>query len=314
MFSLFSRNKPSLRVVNSEIGRDVHLTSSGTWFTGRSGPKDPLSIVDLGTGRVLRVLEWSSLRGLMKYVSISPDEKWVVATFIDPNQVVLWDASTGQIQKVLDSWADAAQVSHDGKILALGGHTGSVNLYPFPECEGQRATSLGAHTEGYARQVESLAFVPNTPLLISASANETVRIWDVSSRSELRNLPSKGRPWGLSVHPNGKSFAVACGVRNGSGEILTFALPDGAVMGSIATPKGHPLRLTHSIDGTKIAAEIVDKNYDHSLAILDLQSGSPVFESEEDTGDLAFHPRDANVLLSTYSKGENQCVRLWTFR
>ncbi len=89
----------------------------------------------------------------------------------------------------------AIAFSPDGKFLSTGGRDRMIRLFDMKT--GELAKVLAGHFG----QVESLAFVPNTRLLIS-SAGKRLRIWDIDNSKELSN--ANLATYHLAVSKNGK--------------------------------------------------------------------------------------------------------------
>jgi WD40 repeat protein len=93
-----------------------------------------------------------------------------------------------------DGWARCAAFSPNGRMVAgVLGHT------PHPTAVDQMTTiihlwdttsgeSLGS-LEGHTGQISRLAFSPDGRLLISTSADQTTRLWEVQQRTLLDTLP-----------------------------------------------------------------------------------------------------------------------------
>jgi sugar lactone lactonase YvrE len=99
-----------------------------------------------------------------------------------PSKAFLVDLPTRRVisLKKSDDGANDAAFSPDGRLLALGGHPGSVRLYDV--AEGQRLGSFVWHTE----TVNSVAFSPDGRWLASASDDGFVKLWPVAV---LRSAP-----------------------------------------------------------------------------------------------------------------------------
>src|SRR5262249_41918062 len=73
-----------------------------------------------------------------------------------------------------------------------------------------------AQLEGHYLTVQGVAFTPDGKRIVSCSSDETVRIWDVAARTEIkeRRIPVPGDPQCLALAPDGRR--VACGLVDGT--------------------------------------------------------------------------------------------------
>jgi WD40 repeat protein len=93
--------------------------------------------------------------------------------------------------------------------VAAGNYDGTIAL-------GQTAVNTApAVLAGHTKQVNSVAFSPDSRLLISGSEDESVRIWDVVSRREQAALKHERGVRFVRFAPDGKSLASATPDPNG---------------------------------------------------------------------------------------------------
>jgi WD40 repeat protein len=115
-----------------------------------------------------------------------------VASVAHDGLVRLWNLETGKLDKMLTppgtrSTACAVAVSRDGKQLASGNYN-RIHLWNLDS--GQ----LDATLDGHVGLVHGLAFDKRGERLISSSWDNTVRVWDLSSRqaAQTLRLPATG--------------------------------------------------------------------------------------------------------------------------
>lgn len=93
----------------------------------------------------------------------------------------VWNTYTGVQQWACDDGVGQLVFSHDDRLLASAGHTGTVKLWDSQTGTLQRILT------GHSEAVQSARFSYDDQLLLSASAH-TVNIWDASTGEVLRTF------------------------------------------------------------------------------------------------------------------------------
>ena len=126
---------------------------------------------------------------------IAPNDDHLVSCSRD-NTVKFWEASTGFCTHTVEEhegWVRALAVRSNGTEFASGGNDSYINVYKISSKE--ITTTLSGHDH----IVTSLAYPPLPPaskspdpatlnLLISASRDKTVRLWDTQTGSNLHTF------------------------------------------------------------------------------------------------------------------------------
>ena len=177
---------------------------------------------DVGTGRELfRLAHPERVRG----VSFSTDGTRLATACAD-RRVRIWDPAKGTLLQTLEGHSGKVRVvawSPDGSMLASAGSDEQILLWSMPR--GALAGVLRGH-EGLVR---TLVFSrrKQEQVLISASADRTVRFWDLPSRTEIATFAERDRELlGAWLSPDGGSLAVAG--RDRRVEILPIPDPSAA--------------------------------------------------------------------------------------
>ena len=137
----------------------------------------------------------------LKRIYFSPHGALLATISSDDGLVKVWKVSS---RKKL--WEDQdfnleAAFSPDDKLLALASKNDHV-IYVLDTSTGNYQAILPGHTG----PVSKLVFLPQgkspkVRFLVSASDDETVKIWDISTSRELFSLASHHKPWrGISVY------------------------------------------------------------------------------------------------------------------
>lgn len=204
-------------------------------------------IFDRRTGKNLTTIPSRKLPSInafsrmhIKHVSFSWDGKWLAVTcsggrFVDknnktefiPGETLLCDASSGEIVHTFNhpGYLACAAFSPAGDRLATAGTAqefgpGDVKVWdvatrqeavklqgqvPNPYKAPKQELKVAVHGHG----VNAVAFAPDGKQLATASADQTVKLWDLESGAELRTLRGHvGAVSALSISPNGERLAT----------------------------------------------------------------------------------------------------------
>lgn len=237
-----------------------------------------------------------------KRVAYSPDGRLLIAC--DRNQVKIYDPASGDLLKILGGHlADvtAIAISADGKLIASGGHDGSVMVWD--SSSGDSLVQLVGHTDA----IEELTFSPDGKWLVTASNDATMKIWDVLTGDILQDyVDFTGVVLGVTFSPDGKRFAFS----DGTIHVWQFSLDSAEDQTTILNHELFTIPSAgsdaFSPDGSKLAG--VSGN---DIKLWDVASGRELLTLTSHTGwvmGLAFSP-DGKWLASTSLDGT---VKIWS--
>ncbi len=154
-----------------------------------------------GTDGVHKHFAW---KGSVLTVAVSPNTRWIASGNQD-NSVHVWRLWNGDDMQMTGYEAKVEHLAWDrsSRWLCVAG-IGEVTLWDFSGRgpQGSRPKTLDGHT----RRVTALAFAGST--LASASADGTVRLWNVPKKKPLAAIDVDDEITRLAWHPRGRSIAV----------------------------------------------------------------------------------------------------------
>ncbi len=193
------------------------------------------------------------LRGHDRSVSAivyTPDGQRLISVGVDET-IRVWDRARGEQLAVFPGPAGGvwrAGVATDGRWLAVGRRDGTVLLQGL--AEGGRAHVLRGRHSG---AIEFLAFSPDGARLLTASRDQTARLWSVTPRgaTALRELPDhSARVMAARFSPDGARLLTAAldGVVrietvDGEGPPTVLAVDDAPVMDAVFSPDGRDVAI-----------------------------------------------------------------------
>jgi DNA-binding beta-propeller fold protein YncE len=219
----------ALKYTLAIYGQRIAFSPDGNTLATQNGDSE-IKLWDAQTGALKQTLspygqtEDRSRRFEIRDITFLPDGNTLAGAggaLRQVGEIVLWDISSGALQKRLTGHSDIAQkvaISPDGKIAASGSLDGTLILWDLQT--GQVKHTLAGHT----LIMTSLAFSPNNQTLASGNFDRTVKLWDVQTGT-LKQTATKDSwmPQGITFLSDGKTILVASSGSNY--DVLLWRVP-----------------------------------------------------------------------------------------
>lgn len=214
----------------------------------------------------------------------------------EPGLLRNWNATTGQptlkhhLSEVETLWV----FSDDGKLLA----SAADDLSLWDADTGRRVATLAEPS-----WVTAAAFRPGGGVVATGHDDGQVRLWDVASKRQLRELPGHGQPVSaLAFRRDGKVVASA-----GEDRVIhIWDVDTGKLLGSW---RGHTDRIP-ALAWSPAGDRLVSAGWDTTARVWDVNSGEPVIllnSHADQVNVLAFSP-DGKLLACADSANT---IHLW---
>lgn len=120
--------------------------------------------------------------------------------------ILVWDCNgvLRQRSRLLghDGWVNAVALDPSGSLVASGSSDTEIRVWNLSGCLPFQRCS------GHSRWVNGLAFAPNG-LLVSVSADRTLRVWQAEKGRELRGVSChRACVWAVAISPDGLTIAT----------------------------------------------------------------------------------------------------------
>lgn len=256
-------------------------------------------IWDSNSGSRLFELTLSSLSSERVFdISYSPDGLHIAAAYGDGN-IRIWNTNTYQLEKELEVRefpAHTVSYSNNGRYIASGC---SCDVILWDAQNGQMIFQFVGHRD----YVEDVSFNKDDKYIISASADRTIKKWNIAEQKEEKTITStSGYVMSVSCSPNGK--LIAAGYEDGSIKIWDFS-----TYKLVNTLIGHD-RLVRSVSFSNDGKYIVSASDDRTIRIWKTDDGIEIKKLEGHTDRItsAKFNIGGNLIVSA---SQDRSIRLW---
>ncbi len=237
--------------------------------------------------------------GSVQTVEFSPVDNSLIASAGDSNTIKLWHLqnNTATTLRGHSRQINSVAFSPDGKLLASGGDDWSLRLWDVQS--QQQIATLEHITDRTRSQIKEVAFSHDGQLL--ATAGQHVKLWQVSTHTEIATLRHDTYVWGLAFSPNGQFLAVG----DSEGSVKIWDVQERQIISEFEGDANYVYTVSFSPDGRTLASA----GYDGEIKLWSTSNWSLLgtLQNRGTVYTLDFSP-DSRLLAST----GHGAVTLWS--
>ncbi len=219
----------------------------------------------------------------------------IIATGAGDGKIMLWDESSGRIEKVIDAHREPIfdlALSNDGKLLASSSWDGVINFWDTESWEKYQYI----YNEGASAY--SIEFASNDAYLVTGLLDKTLKLLEVETKRFVKEFVGHTNNV-TSIQVNGNEILTT----SWDGKIILWDLYSGLIKKRFHT--GKPV-----FEAKKIEDQLVSVGADRLITFWDIKSAEKIKVMEGHQAEINGLQIDGNLMMSADVDG---VTKFWDF-